>query len=141
MLISVIACGLAALATPASATFSIAACDAEKTCGVAVATNNLAVGASVAYAQGGVGAVATQFETNPNYGSKGLRLLSLGRSPEEVVRTLLAEDGDFEGQDTSWRQVALVAADGRSYAFTGAQAAASTWAGDEAQKGFSVQGN
>ncbi|PVM92263.1 DUF1028 domain-containing protein [Caulobacter radicis] len=134
-------CGLVALATPAAATFSIVACDAQKTCGVAVATNNLAVGASVAYAQGGVGAVVTQFETNPHYGPKGLALLARGQDPQAVVTTLLAEDGGFEDQDPSWRQVAVVAADGRTFAFTGAEAAASTWAGHQTQAGYSVQGN
>ena len=49
----------------AAATFSISACD-DDGCGVAVATNNLAVGATVPYAQAGVGAIATQFETNPS---------------------------------------------------------------------------
>ncbi|KSB89253.1 hypothetical protein AS593_08485 [Caulobacter vibrioides] len=145
MLRSIIAglagCGLLALATPAAATFSIAACDAQKSCGVAVATNNLAVGASVAYAQGGVGAVVTQFETNPHYGPKGLGLLARGQDPQHVVTTLLAEDGGFEGQDQDWRQVAVVAAEGQAFAFTGAQAAASTWAGHEALDGYSVQGN
>ena len=52
----------------ASATFSISACDSSGACGVAVATNNLAVGASVPHAQARVGAVASQFETNPAYG-------------------------------------------------------------------------
>ncbi|MDG2527697.1 DUF1028 domain-containing protein [Caulobacter endophyticus] len=134
-------CGLVALATPAAATFSIAACDAQKSCGVAVATNNLAVGASVAYAQGGVGAVVTQFETNPNYGPKGLSLLARGQDPQAVVTTLLAEDGGFEGQDQSWRQVAVVAPDGQAFAYTGAEAAAEAWAGHQAREGFSVQGN
>jgi len=42
----------------AHATFSIVACD-KRACGAAVATNNLAVGATVIYARAGVGALAT----------------------------------------------------------------------------------
>lgn len=132
---------LAALATPAWATFSIAACDKDGTCGVAVATNNLAVGSSVAYAQAGAGALVTQFETNPNYGPKGLKLLAAREAPSDVLCTLLTEDGGFEGQDATWRQVALVTAEGRTAAFTGDKAAASAWAGHQALEGFSVQGN
>ena len=41
-----------------SATYSIIACDPETgACGVAVATNNLAVGSSVCFAEAGVGAL------------------------------------------------------------------------------------
>jgi uncharacterized Ntn-hydrolase superfamily protein len=45
---------------------------------VAVETNNLAVGASVPYAQAGVGALVSQFETNPHYGPRGLAVLTEG---------------------------------------------------------------
>ncbi|ASG23644.1 DUF1028 domain-containing protein [Nitrospirillum viridazoti] len=69
--------GLLATTALAGATFSIIACDRDR-CGVAVATNNLAVGASVDYAQAGVGAVVTQFETNPAMGPKGLAVRSQG---------------------------------------------------------------
>ena len=52
--------------TPLHATYSIVASDTVTgQCGVAVQTDNLAVGASVPYAQAGVGAIASQFETNP----------------------------------------------------------------------------
>jgi hypothetical protein len=58
-------------ANGARATYSIVACDAKtRECGVAVQTNNLAVGASVPWARAGVGAVASQFETNPRYGPR-----------------------------------------------------------------------
>jgi uncharacterized Ntn-hydrolase superfamily protein len=42
--------GLAASPRVAHAPFSIVACDKDQTCGAAVATNNLAVGATVIYA-------------------------------------------------------------------------------------------
>jgi uncharacterized Ntn-hydrolase superfamily protein len=85
-------------ASSVRATYSIIACDAKtRACGVAVQTNNLAVGASVPYAQAGVGALVSQFETNPNYGPRGLALLAEGKAPEEVLKQLLADDGNFEG--------------------------------------------
>ncbi|HEY0231186.1 MAG TPA: DUF1028 domain-containing protein [Dokdonella sp.] len=125
----------------ASATFSIAACDGNGDCGVAVATNNLAVGASVAYAQAKTGALVTQFETNPNYGPKGLGLLASGKSPDAVVKALLDGDGDFDGTTIQARQVAVVDAKGRAASFTGAEAMESPWAGARHGDGYSVQGN
>ncbi|MDE1145663.1 MAG: DUF1028 domain-containing protein [Azospirillaceae bacterium] len=124
----------------AQATFSIIACD-KGSCGVAVATNNLAVGASVDYAQAGVGAIVTQFETNPAMGSKGLALLAQGRTPEETLATLLRENGDFDDDGVEARQVAVVDARGRTAAFTGAEALASAYAGERRGPGYSVQGN
>jgi|SRR5580700_1150740 hypothetical protein len=95
----------------AQATYSIVACDAKtRECGVAVETNNLAVGASVPYAQAGVGAVASQFETNPHYGPRGLALLAQGMSPAEAMKKILAEDGNFDGQGIAARQVGIVRA-------------------------------
>ena len=72
---------------PAHATYSIVACDKQtRSCGVAVQTNNLAVGASVPYAMAGVGAIVSQFETNPNYGPRGLALLSQGEDAGRSAR-------------------------------------------------------
>lgn len=124
-----------------NATFSIVACAPDGSCGVAVATNNLAVGASVIYAKAGVGALATQFETNPAYGSKGLELLAAGLSPKNVMTELLAKDGDFDGTTIAERQVGIVSATGVSAVYTGEEAAASSWAGARHGKGYSVQGN
>jgi hypothetical protein len=83
---------LIASAGSAHATYSIIACD-EKTRqrGVAVETNNLAVGASVPYAQAGVGALVSQFEINPHYGPRGLAVLTQGASPEETLKRSLAD--------------------------------------------------
>ncbi|WP_044563851.1 DUF1028 domain-containing protein [Azospirillum sp. B4] len=132
--------GVVAWAGPAGATFSIIACDRGQ-CGVAVATNNLAVGASVDYAQAGVGAVVTQFETNPAMGPKGLALMAAGQSPDDALRILLREDGDFDGEGVEARQLALVDAQGRTAAFTGKEALESPYAGDRQGQGYSVQGN
>jgi uncharacterized Ntn-hydrolase superfamily protein len=134
---------VSSLETPlAEATYSIIACDAKTgECGGAVQTNNLAVGASVPYAQAGVGAMVSQFETNPHYGPRGLALLAQGKTPEEVLRHLLAEDGNFAGQGPEARQVAIVSLDGRTAAHTGEQAQRAAWAGVRSGNGYSIQGN
>jgi uncharacterized Ntn-hydrolase superfamily protein len=126
----------------ARATYSIAACDSTMgVCGVAVQTNNLAVGASVPYAKAGVGAIASQFETNPMYGPRGLALLATGKSPEETVQQLIREDGNFGGEGPEARQVGVVSVDGRAAVYTGEQAASSKWAGSRTGNGYSIQGN
>jgi uncharacterized Ntn-hydrolase superfamily protein len=136
-------CALALLVAPmlAAATFSIVACDQLGNCGVAVATNNLAVGSSVPYAQARVGALVSQFETNPTYGPKGLVLLSSGELPEATIRKLLDGDGNFDGSTIAERQIGIVDAKGRSAAYTGSDALSSGWAGAEYAEGYSVQGN
>jgi uncharacterized Ntn-hydrolase superfamily protein len=133
---------LALRASSVEATYSIIACDAKtRACGVAVQTNNLAVGASVPYAQAGVGALVSQFETNPNYGPRGLALLAQGKAPEEVLKQLLADDGNFEGQGPEARQVAIVSLDGKTAVHTGEEAQRADWAGALSGSGYSVQGN
>lgn len=133
---------LAAVAAPAWATFSIAACNEAGDCGVAVATHNLAVGGvGVPWAQAKVGAVASQFETNPTYGSKGLALLAKGRTPAQVLKQLLDEDGDFDGTTIAERQVGLVSARGGNAQYTGATAQRAAWAGAVGEGQVSVQGN
>jgi uncharacterized Ntn-hydrolase superfamily protein len=137
------AAGATLLALPsfADATFSIVACDREGDCGAAVATNNLAVGATVPYAQANVGALVSQFETNPTYGTKGLALLSSGQSPNATLKQLLDGDGNFDGTTIAERQVGIVDAKGRSASYTGAEALRSAWAGAAQGDGYSVQGN
>lgn len=132
---------LAALSPTAHATFSIIACDRAGSCGVAVATNNLAVGSSVLYVQAKVGALVTQYETNPSYGPKGLSLLATGMPPEGVIKALLAGDGNFDGTTIASRQVGVVAVGGSSATYTGEEAADSAWAGARHGTGYSVQGN
>lgn len=133
---------LAAFAAPAWATFSIVACNEAGDCGVAVATHNLGVGGvGVPWAQAKVGAVASQFETNPTYGSKGLTLLGEGRTPVQVLKQLLDEDGDFDGTTLAERQVGLVSARGGNAQYTGATAQQADWAGAQGEGMLSVQGN
>jgi uncharacterized Ntn-hydrolase superfamily protein len=133
---------IASFLASAYATYSIAACESGTgQCGVAVQTDNLAVGSSVPFAQAGVGAIASQFETNPLYGPHGLALLASGNAPVDVLRSLLAEDGGFEGQGIEARQVAVVGLDGRSAVHTGSDAMKANWAGSRSGPGYSVQGN
>ncbi|MBN8885362.1 MAG: DUF1028 domain-containing protein [Rudaea sp.] len=135
--------GFALLAIPAlvGATFSIVACDRDGNCGAAVATNNLAVGASVPYAKARVGALVSQFETNPHYGPAGLALLAAGQAPDAALKSLLDGDGDFDGTTIAERQVGIVDTKGRAAVYTGTDAAKATWAGAERGDGYAVQGN
>lgn len=125
----------------AAATFSIAACGSEGNCGVAVATNNLAVGATVPYARARVGALVTQFETNPSYGPKGLALLASGLPPQQVVQGLLDGDAQFDGGGIADRQIGIVAFGGLAATYTGAAAQAASWAGALKGDNYAVQGN
>ena len=121
-------------------TFSIVAWDkTTEMIGVAVATKHLAVGALVPHAKANVGAIATQAQTNPLLGIKGLKLLedqgsNLALTPEEVITTLLKED-----EDRHYRQLHLVDRQGRTCAWTGSQCV--DWAGHFTFDNFSVAGN
>lgn len=97
-------------------TFSIVARDPETGAfGVATATGGPVVGSLVPHARAGVGAIATQSNTNPHYGFDGLRLLEAPESAaDEVLGRLLATD---EGRDK--RQCVVVDRRGRTAAWTG----------------------
>jgi uncharacterized Ntn-hydrolase superfamily protein len=129
------------VAARAQATFSIVACDTDGACGVAVVTNNLAVGASVPFARARVGAVATQFETNPAHGTRGLALLAEGATSARALSKVLAEDGNFEGLGVEFRQTAIVGMRGEGAAFTGREARAANWAGGRQGERYAVVGN
>lgn len=116
-------------------TFSIAACDSlTGEVGVAVQSRVLGVGPRVAWVRAGVGAIATQAQSNESFGPTGLRLLANGLSAEETLEWLLAHD---PGRDN--RQVGVVDAQGRVANWTGSECLA--WAGDSAGIGFTCQGN
>lgn len=126
---------LVLVAAPAAATFSIVAYDAETgEVGVAVQSRVYGVGQRVAWARGGVGAVATQANSNESFGPQGLALLAAGLSAEEALKQLLAHD---EGRDQ--RQLGIVDMDGAVAAWTGP--GCSDWAGDRQGAAFSCQGN
>ena len=123
-------------------TYSIVAWDkATGMTGVAVATKHLAVGSLVPHARAGVGAVATQANTNPYLGCWGLdRLESFQRQghgssgARQTLDSLLRDDPGRDG-----RQVHLVDADGNTAAWTGLDCAGH--AGHLCFPGFSVAGN
>jgi uncharacterized Ntn-hydrolase superfamily protein len=116
-------------------TFSIVAYDAAlHAWGIAVASKFPAVGAVVPWAQAGTGAVATQSYANTTFGPKGLELMSKGRSAQEALNDLLANDEERE-----LRQVGIVDAQGRSATFTGEDCF--EWAGGKTGENYCVQGN
>jgi uncharacterized Ntn-hydrolase superfamily protein len=80
-------------------TWSIIARDnATGQIGIAVATRFFAVGARVPHIAPGIGGVATQALVNPYYGIDGVRLLREGKSPHEIVETLIAGDSGRESR-------------------------------------------
>ena len=135
---------LAAIATavphPARAsqtlsTFSIVACDTvTQELGVAVQSKYFSVGATVPWAEAGVGAVATQANVNPSLGPQALALLRSGLSAPEVMRALAAADTAWDG-----RQFGIVDAKGRVANWTGKRCL--DWAGGETGVAFACQGN
>jgi uncharacterized Ntn-hydrolase superfamily protein len=96
-------------------TFSIVARDPQTgEIGVAVQSHWFSVGPRVAWAEAGVGAVATQSFTDPAYGKLGLDLMRAGRSAEDSLRGLLSSDVNRDV-----RQVAMIDAEGQAISFTG----------------------
>src|SRR5215471_11978272 len=82
--------------------------------GIAVATKFFAVGARVPHIAAGIGGVATQALVNPYYGIDGVKLLREGKSPQDIIKTLLAGDSGRES-----RQLHLMDVQGRIAAHTG----------------------
>ncbi|MEO1523223.1 MAG: DUF1028 domain-containing protein, partial [Cyanobacteria bacterium J06633_2] len=125
-------------------TFSIVAWDpATGMTGVAVATKHLAVGALVPHAKAGVGAIATQAQTNPLLGIRGLHILETRtaaerlhhEAPADAVIDRLLRDDDQRDE----RQLHLVDHNGQTAAWTGRDCV--DWAGHFTFKNFSVAGN
>jgi uncharacterized Ntn-hydrolase superfamily protein len=124
-----------AAADPLAHTYSIVARDpATGEMGVAVQSHWFAVGTIVAWAEAGVGAVATQSFVDPGYGPRGLDLMRRGVAAPEALAQLVAADAQRSG-----RQLAMIDANGRTAAYTGASAIAA--AGHHMGKGYSVQAN
>jgi uncharacterized Ntn-hydrolase superfamily protein len=96
-------------------TYSIVARDPQTgQLGVAVQSHWFSVGSVVAWAEAGVGAVATQSIVEPAYGPLGLTLMRAGKSGPEALKSLLAGD-----EQADYRQVAMIDAQGRVAAHTG----------------------
>ncbi len=85
-------------------TYSIVARDPESgEMGVAVQSHWFSVGSIVSWGEAGVGVVATQSFTNPEFGPRGLGLMKSGYSAKESLEKLIGAD---KGRDR--RQVALL---------------------------------
>ena len=96
-------------------TYSIVARDpVTAELGVAVQSHWFSVGPIVAWAEAGVGAIATQSFVDPSYGKLGLDLMRAGKSAPDTLKALLAGD---EGREV--RQVAMIDSQGRVQAWTG----------------------
>ncbi len=116
-------------------TFSIVARDIKTgALGVGVATANPKVRDRVPHVRRGVGAIATQGQTNVSYGIAGIEALEKGLSSEDVLNQLLAGDPDYEH-----RQVSIIDFKGRVAVFTGKLT--QDWKGHIVGKGFIVAGN
>ena len=102
--------------------------------GIAVATKFFAVGARVPHIVAGIGGIATQALVNPYYGIDGVKLLSDGREPGDIVKTLIATD---DGRES--RQLHVMDAKGRIAAHTGKECI--DWCGHIQGDGFSLAGN
>ncbi len=116
-------------------TYSIVARDpATGELGVAVQSHWFGVGPIVAWAEAGVGAVATQSFVEPAYGPNGLALMRAGKSAPDALKELLAKD---TARDV--RQVAMIDSQGRVDAWTGINDILA--AGHTVGQNYSVQAN
>lgn len=116
-------------------TFSIVArCPHTGRLGVCLATGAIAVGSRCPFVMPGVGAVATQANTDPRLGHLALRLMALGYSAPKVIREIESSDPFIE-----YRQLGVVDRDGHAAARTGRENR--PWAGHIVGKGYAVQGN
>ncbi len=139
-------CVFALWAAPASAsdraqwdnTFSLVGRDAKTgDFAVVVSTARLAVGNRVPWAASGVGAIATQADTNPKLGREGLKMLASGMNAEEVLQKVLAADKGSAG-----RQLSVIDAKGHTAVFTGATVLKeNVWAGSLKGKDCVAAGN
>lgn len=99
-------------------TFSIVArCSRTGMFGVAVSSSSPAVAARCAYAQAGVGAVASQNVTDPTLGPRVLELMARGATAAEAVAIVMR--GAAYGE---YRQVLAVDAKGLSATYSGSKA-------------------
>jgi uncharacterized Ntn-hydrolase superfamily protein len=116
-------------------TFSIVARDpATGELGVAVQSHWFNVGPLVPWIEAGVGAVATQSFVDPSYGKLGLDLMRAGKSAPDTLKALMAGD-----PASDVRQVAMIDAQGRVAAHTGAKDIQA--AGHRVGLNYSVQAN
>lgn len=116
-------------------TYSIVARDPSSgELGVAVQSHWFSVGPIVPWARTGVGVVATQANAEVSYGPRALELMAAGAPAADALAALLAADSGAAS-----RQVAIVDAQGRAAAHTGASCV--PCAGHTIAEAVSCQGN
>jgi len=116
-------------------TFSmVARCSRTLALGVCVSTAVPAVRNRVPHVETGVGAIATQANTNVLYGINGLKLLKVGFSPRSALDAMMREDPERET-----RQVIIIDKDGRTAAFTGKDTV--EWKGHLVGRDYAAAGN
>lgn len=116
-------------------TFSIVARDpVTGDLGVAVQSHWFSVGPLVAWAEPGVGAIATQSFVEPAYGPRGLALMRDGMDAPTAMAKLVSEDAA-----SPVRQLGFVDARGRAASHTGAKCI--KHAGSHVGDGYAVQSN
>src|SRR6202042_3747855 len=101
---------------------------------IAVATKFFAVGSRVPHIAPAIGGIATQALINPYYGIDGVKLLREGRSPKDIIETLIAADTGHAS-----RQLHIMDAKGQIAAYTGKDCV--DWCGHLKGDGFSIAGN
>ena len=116
-------------------TFCIVARDPKSgLLGIAQATNPLSVGGRCPFIRANVGAVSTQAYTDPGLGPLAIELLTLGYSPEKVIKELGESDKHF-----AWRQIGIVDRHGRVAVHTGSEC--KTFSSSISGDGYVVMGN
>lgn len=128
-------------ASSAQATYAIVACDKTgQQCGVAIATHNLAVGHGAPFAESGVGAGVSQFETNPCHAAAVLAALrDDGDAKQAIAKALKDQRRCPDGLGNEFRQLGVVAATGSSAVHSGNEANA--FVGHRQGPGVVVLGN
>ena len=116
-------------------TFSIIGyCELESKLGVAVATAMPNVGNSVPHVEPGIVAIATQANCNRFFGIKGINLIKIGIRPNDVIKSLIKNDPDY-----NTRQIIMIDSKNRKAAFTGNKT--KDWSGHKIGNNFIVAGN
>lgn len=102
--------------------------------GVAVMSHAPACGTLVPWVQAGVGAIATQGETNGSWGPRGLQMLRDGVPAQGVVDSLMRSDAGYLR-----RQLGLLDATGWPAGYSGTDLV--NWSGGILDSNLAVQGN
>jgi uncharacterized Ntn-hydrolase superfamily protein len=102
--------------------------------GVAVLSHAAACGNVVPWVQAGVGAIATQGETNVSWGPRGLQMLREGKTVQSMVDTLMHSDDGFQR-----RQLGALDKKGWPAGYSGVELV--NWSGGILDSNLAVQGN